>query len=155
MAGTSPSGTSSVSGNVPSGFGVGSTASVGEGAGDGRLAPGSSRLSPMGTMTARTAAAAMPVVSGGTAASDGAGLALDEVQGQGCAVPVVDLGVELAGQLGGQAAVGGVVHRSSSRGFSVWGARSRRVASARLAWDFTVPTEMPRVSAVSASESSS
>ncbi len=49
------------------------------------------------------------------------------------------------------------VHRSSSRppGFRSCGARSRRVASARLAWDFTVPTEMPSASAVSASDRSS
>ena len=48
-------------------------------------------------------------------------------------------------------------HRSSSpcRGFSDWGARLRRAASARLAWDFTVPTEQPSSSAVSASLSSS
>ena len=35
------------------------------------------------------------------------------------------------------------------------GCRARRAASARLAWDFTVPTEMPSTSAVSASVSCS
>ena len=47
-------------------------------------------------------------------------------------------------------------HRSSSRGFEVErGCAARSAASARLAWDFTVPTEMPSTSAVSASLSSS
>ena len=40
-------------------------------------------------------------------------------------------------------------HRSSS------GVRSRSAASARLVWDFTVPTEIPSRSAVSASDSCS
>ena len=50
-----------------------------------------------------------------------------------------------------------VVHRSSSRSAGLrWaGVRSRSVARARLVWDFTVPTEMPRTSAVSASDSCS
>ena len=66
-----------------------------------------------------------------------------------------DLLVQLPAQAGGQL----VVHRFSSpkgsRGSSDLGARERRAASARLAWDLTVPTEMPRASAVSASDSSS
>ena len=51
----------------------------------------------------------------------------------------------------------GVAHRSSSgvAGFRWAGVRSRSAASARLVWDFTVPTEMPRTSAVSASDSCS
>ena len=47
------------------------------------------------------------------------------------------------------------VHRSSSRAVRDWGARARSPARARLAWDFTVPTEMPRTSAISASLSCS
>ena len=49
-------------------------------------------------------------------------------------------------------------HRSSSRSFASIGwvcTRSRIAASARLAWDFTVPAEMPRISATSASLRSS
>ena len=50
-----------------------------------------------------------------------------------------------------------VAHRSSSgaAGLRWAGVRSRSVARARLVWDFTVPTEMPRTSAVSASDSCS
>ena len=50
-----------------------------------------------------------------------------------------------------------VAHRSSSgvAGFRWAGVRSRSAARARLVWDFTVPTEMPRTSAVSASDSCS
>ena len=51
-----------------------------------------------------------------------------------------------------------VAHRSSSRSFASTGlswTRDRRAARARLAWDFTVPTEMPSTCAVSASLRSS
>ena len=51
-----------------------------------------------------------------------------------------------------------VAHHSSSSGvpgFRWAGVRSRSAASARLVWDFTVPTETPRTSAVSASDSCS
>ena len=51
-----------------------------------------------------------------------------------------------------------VAHRSSSSGvagFRWAGVRSRSAARARLVWDFTVPTETPRTSAVSASDSCS
>ena len=49
-----------------------------------------------------------------------------------------------------------VAHRSSSPLIAVCREAScLKVASALLAWDFTVPTEMPSTSAVSASLSSS
>ena len=70
------------------------------------------------------------------------------------AVHRVRVVAQLATQVGGQVVV---VHRSSSgpRGSRLWGVRVRSAASARLVWDFTVPTEMPSAAAVSASVSSS
>ena len=71
--------------------------------------------------------------------------------------------VHLAAQRTGENLVLGrrrAVHRLSSsesswRGSKDWGARARSAASARLACDFTVPTEQPRASAISASLSCS
>ena len=47
------------------------------------------------------------------------------------------------------------IQRRRRVGSAVVAAAVLRVASALLAWDFTVPTEMPSASAVSASESCS
>ena len=87
------------------------------------------------------------------AAADAAGPATHVVQGERRVVEAVHAPVQLPAQRFGHGVLG--AHRSSSRGFSVAGVRSRSAASARLVWDFTVPTEMPRTSAVSASVISS
>jgi len=83
------------------------------------------------------------------------GLAADVVERQRGAVQAV--GVLAQGPVQLVVEVLEVVHRSSSRSAGLrWaGVRSRSVARARLVWDFTVPTEMPSTSAVSASLSSS
>ena len=90
------------------------------------------------------------------------GLALHVVEPQRALGDVVDAAVERAAQRP-LVVVEVAGHRCSSPeslclselGSSDRGARARRAASARLAWDFTVPTEMPSTSAVSASLSSS
>ncbi len=95
--------------------------------------------------------------AGDPAASlDAARAALHVGQVERCAVHVAGPVVQAAGQ---PVLVVGA-HRSSSPAVSrlspgwSW-TRDRIAASARLAWDLTVPTEMPRASAVSASERSS
>ena len=87
----------------------------------------------------------------GPAPADLPGAAAYVVEGERRAPPPVGLLPQ------GAAEVVLGAHRSSSRSPIVWSSatRSRRVASARLVWDFTVPTAMPSTSAVSASVSSS
>ena len=95
---------------------------------------------------------------GVAAATDRRGATADVPEVERGVVERVGAPVHGLAQPGGQVLV--VAHRSSSRR-SVWrgsrlrGARSRRPASARLAWDFTVPVEIPMTSAISASERSS
>ena len=93
---------------------------------------------------------------GPPATLDAAGAALHVGQADRCAVHVLGPLAQAAGET--VLVVG--AHRSSSRavprlipGWS-W-TRDRIAASARLAWDLTVPTEMPSTSAVSASVRSS
>ena len=87
--------------------------------------------------------------------ADRRGPALDVAQPERGRVHAVDLAVQLAAEQLFELVVGCSSLLLAGAGVQVWGARARRVASARLAWDFTVPTEMPSTSAVSASVSSS
>ncbi len=103
----------------------------------------------VGTITAMAAATPRPEAIAAPAADRGR-LAADVVEGEGGSAHRVGAAAQRLAQL-----VVEVVHRSSSWGFRWAGVRSRSAARARLVWDFTVPTETPRASAVSASDSSS
>ena len=85
---------------------------------------------------------------------DAAGAAAYVGDGEGCVLDRVDAAVQGVVDLVLERSV---VHDASpvSRGLSERGARERSPARARLAWDFTVPTEMPSTSAISASLSCS
>ena len=89
------------------------------------------------------------------AALDPAGPGADVVEAERVAAHVLGAVAQLARQ---QVSLVEVVHRSSSPSRASIGCvctRCRIDASARLACDFTVPTEMPRMSATSASVRSS